>query len=114
MASNPQKPAATAQEDQDDEDFISGDVDPDVEIAQEKARMLRDASKLRHTTKMDASKGVVTSRGSGHISGGKVVPSQGNIRKATQAPPRKFNPTGAKLPVLPGGAGQSKDLGSAE
>jgi hypothetical protein len=114
MASSPQKPAATTQEDQDDEDFIAGDVDPDVEIAQEKAKMLRDASKLRHTTKLDANKGIVTSRGSGSMSGGKVVPSQGSIRKATQAPLRKFDPKGAKLPVLPGGAGQSRDLGSAE
>lgn len=106
--------AKGTQEDQDDDDFVAGDIDPDVEVAQEKARMLRDAGKLRYKTSLDAKTGVVTSRGSGHISGGKVVPSQNGIKKATEAPPRKFEPAKAKLPNLPSGAMQSKDFKGVE
>jgi hypothetical protein len=111
-AKNPVKQSEEAEEEDHDEDFIAGDSDDDAEIRKEKEYMLRKAAQLKTTTTRQ--NGVVVSRGSGHMVGGKVVgPSQQvinkGVQKATSQTPKKFNPT-RKLPELKNGAAQSPDF----
>ena len=111
-AADAKNPVKQSEEEDHDEDFIAGDLDDDAEIQKEKEYMLRKAAQLQ--TKTTRQNGVVVSRGSGHMAGGKVVgPSQQGInkgvQKATSQTPKKFNPT-RKLPELKRGAAQSPDF----
>ena len=111
-AADAKSPVKQSEEEDHDEDFIAGDLDDDAEIQKEKEYMLRKASQLQ--TKTTQQNGVVVSKGSGHMVGGKVVgPSQQGINKGVQKAisqtPKKFNST-RRLPELKRGPAQSPDF----
>jgi len=110
-AADTKNPVKQSEEEDHDEDFIAGDSDDDAEIQKEKEYMLRKAAQLKTTTTRQ--NGVVVSKGSGHMVGGKVVgPSQQEINKGVQKAsqsPKKFNST-RKLPELKRGPAQSPDF----
>jgi hypothetical protein len=83
-----------------DEDFID-DTSSDEGIAAEKAKMLRMAQKVPMKTQV--SKGVEVSRGSAHLSGGKIDKA---VKKAVSQPVRNFN-------RLPSGSTSSPDFGGS-
>ena len=111
-AADTKNPVKQSEEEDHDEDFIAGDLDDDAEIQKEKEYMLRKAAQLKTTTTRQ-NDGVVVSRGSGHMVGGKVVgPSQQGINKGVQKAsqsPKKFNST-RRLPELKRGPAQSPDF----
>lgn len=105
----PVKQSEEAEEEDHDEDFIAGDSDDDVEIQKEKEYMLRKAAQLKTTTTRQ--NGVVVSRGSGHMSGGKVVgPSQQKINKGVQKATSQPSKSTRKLPELKKGPSQSPNF----